>query len=177
MEQRKALIILHELNNDDLNWLLQNGQNRSLQPEEVLIYEGQSIAGLYFVLDGKLSILLDQQELARIGRGEVVGEISFLDERPPIATVQALDPSLLLAIPRLRLMPKLSRDGGFASRFYRGLSLCLADRMRGTVQRLGYGLEVHDLYHEDALDPIKAEQLQLAQMKFDLLLNATRGAR
>jgi len=175
MEQRKALIILNELNNDDLNWLLQNGQTQRLQPNEVLIYEGQSIPGLYFVLDGNLSILLDRQELARIGRGEVVGEISFLDERPPIATVQAIDTSLLLALPRLRLLPKLSRDGGFAARFYRGLSLCLADRMRGTVQRLGYGLDVRDLYREDALDPIKTEQLQLAQMKFDWLLNATRA--
>ncbi len=174
MHQRKALIILNEFNNDDLNWLLQNSQPQRLQPSEVLIYEGQSIPGLYFILDGSLSILLDNSELARIGQGEIVGEISFLDERPPIATVKALEPSLLLATPRLRLLPKLNRDGGFAARFYRGLSLCLADRMRGTIQRLGYGLELRDLYREDALDPLKAEQLALAQMKFDWLVNATQ---
>ncbi|NJK88181.1 MAG: cyclic nucleotide-binding domain-containing protein, partial [Myxococcales bacterium] len=119
-------------------------------------------------------ILLDRQELARIGQGEIVGEISFLDERPPIATVKAIAPSLLLAIPRLRLLPKLNRDDGFAARFYRGLSLCLADRMRDTVQRLGYGLDIHDLYREPTLDPLKAEQLQLAQMKFDWLVKAAQ---
>ena len=170
---KKAYLILSELNNDDLDWMIQEGQKRTLSPGSRLIYEGQPIYALYIVLSGTLSVsieALDDKELARISSGEVVGEISFIDARLPLATVKAIEASEVLEIQRLQLMTKLRRDLGFAARFYRGISRCLSDRVRGTVMRLGYGfdLEAPELQQMDSL-PVEEHDLALVQAKFNWL--------
>lgn len=169
----KALLILGELNNDDLNWISRVGKKEILPPGKTLIYKGQKINALYLVLKGILSVFLGEKELARIGKGEAVGEISFIDERSPLATVKAREESLLFVIPRLQLTSKLEHDTGFASRFYHGISLCLADRMRGTVGRLGYGFELAqpEQIELDKLSLTTLEHLKLAQAKFNWLKN------
>lgn len=171
---KKAFLILGELNNDDVDWLAKQGNKRVLKPGDTLIYEGERINALYFVLSGTLSVMLQappHRELARIGSGEVVGEISFIDDRPPIATVRAIASTEILEIPRYRLTPKIAHDLGFASRFYRGLSLCLSDRMRSTVRRLGYGmnLDTPELSDPEPLPP-DPEALDLVQTKFRWLV-------
>ncbi len=50
------------------------------------------------VLSGTLSVSikpLEERELARIYPGEVVGEISFIDNRPTVATVKGLEESVV----------------------------------------------------------------------------------
>lgn len=163
---KNTLLLLRELNNDDLDWFAKHGQLRKLSNGETLIYEGQPISALYFILSGTLSVRLtsiEDRELARVSSGEIVGEISFVDDRMPIATVMAIADVIALEIPRFQLTKKLSQDLGFASRFYLGISACLADRMRGTVGRLGYGVEVVLNERFDLLDP---EELELVRTKF-----------
>jgi hypothetical protein len=43
--------------------------------------------------------------------------MSFIDARPPSATVQALDNTIVLAVPRRELAAKLEQDAEFAARF------------------------------------------------------------
>jgi bacteriocin-type transport-associated protein len=172
---KKILFILGKLNNDDLDWMLKKSRKKTIYPGTILIHEGQTIDALYIVLSGTLSISiesLDNKELAMISTGEVVGEISFIDTRPPLATVKAIEECQVLAIPRLQLTAKIQQDMGFASRFYHAISLCLAARMRGTVRRLGYGLELEEsAVEQEDLDPIVLENMQLAQAKFDWLMD------
>lgn len=170
---KKAYLILSELNNDDLNWMIQEGKKHKILPGEKLIYENQQIYAFYMILSGTLSVVieaLDNKELARLGSGEVVGEISFIDTQFPLATVKAIEESIVLEIPRLQLNAKLEKDLGFASRFYRGISRCLSDRMRGTVLRLGYGFEVEALeLQERESNLADTIELDLVQAKFNWL--------
>ncbi|MBO9998260.1 MAG: cyclic nucleotide-binding domain-containing protein [Cyanobacteria bacterium SID2] len=171
---KKAFLILGELNNEDLDWIARQGRKRNLQAGDTLIYEGQQINALYFVLSGAFSVVLlppADRELARIASGEVIGEISFVDNRLPIATVKAIETSIVLEIPRYRIETKLLQDLGFASRFYRGLSLCLSDRMRATVRHLGYGiaLDAPELSDPEPL-PIEPQALDLVRAKFNWLV-------
>ncbi|MFW6296408.1 MAG: cyclic nucleotide-binding domain-containing protein [Halothece sp.] len=167
--RRKALLILGSLNNDDLDWMLTYGRKERLDIGKVLIYKNHQIQALYMVLDGLLSVCLEEKEVAEIGKGEVVGEISFIDNRPPVATVKAKEKSSVLAIPRLALTTKLQENSGFAARFYQGLAMCLCDRMRSTTQRLGYGS--NSKVDSESEEVIEAERLrlELAQAKFDWL--------
>ena len=170
---KKAFLILGELNNDDLDWMIKEGKKRTLSPDETLIYEGQQINAFYIVLNGSLSVSIEslKKELARLSSGEVAGEISFIDTRLPLATVKAIEESDVLEIPRLRLTYKLQRDMGFAARFYRGISRCLSDRVRGTVLRLGYGLDVEDPQTEEMeAYPDADRDLALVQAKFTWLM-------
>jgi bacteriocin-type transport-associated protein len=179
---RKVLFILSELADSDLDWMVANGTRRTFAPGEVLIREGRPIEVLYVVLDGQLAVTLDAlggKEIARLHGGEILGELSFLDSRPPAATVTAAEPSAALCIPRARLSEKLGGDAAFAARFYRALGVFLASRLRHSQRRLGYdqGRILDDeVEHEDELDPALLDQLALAGARFDWMLKRLRQA-
>jgi len=152
---RKVLFILSELADGDIDWMIEAGTRVTVPGGTVLIEEGKPIEVLYVVLDGQLAVslaALEGREIARLQSGEILGELSYLDSRPPSASVTAVEPSTLLSIPRARLTEKLERDTAFAARFYRALGVFLASRLRKSQQRLGYdqeGILDDDTVHED----------------------------
>jgi len=140
----KVLIFLNELSDRDIDWLIEAGEKREISSGTVLIHEGKPVDTLYIMLDGTLVVsiaAMGERELARLYSGEVVGEMSFVDARPPSATVKTMENSLVLAIPRQKLADKLEEDESFASRFYKALAILLSFRLRGTVKQLGYSSE------------------------------------
>lgn len=181
---RKVLFILSELADADLDWMVQNGSRQVLAEGTVLIREGQPISDLFVLLDGSLSVTLaalSGKEVARLHSGEVLGELSFLDSRPPSASVTASEKVAVLAIPRERLTQKLVDDTAFAARFYRALGVFLASRLRRTQQRLGYksddSILDDDVEHEDELDPDLLDSVALAGARFKWILERLRSAR
>lgn len=109
----------------------------------------------------------------RLGSGEVVGEMSFIDARPPSATVTAVEPAVVLAVPRSALAAHLGEDDGFAARFYRALAVFLSRRLRSTVSRLGYGAGKplrEDIEYEDELDSHVLGNVHRAGLRFDRVL-------
>lgn len=139
---QKVLFFLNELSDRDIDWLVSVGEKREIPADSVLIYEGKPVDTLYIMLDGTLVVsiaAMGEREVARLYSGEVVGEMSFVDSRPPSATVKTMEQSVVLAIPRAELAQKLQTDESFASRFYRALAILLSHRLRGTVKQLGYG--------------------------------------
>lgn len=178
---RKVLFILSELADADLDWMVRHGTKESYPAGKVLIEEGKPIEVLFILLDGHLSVslaALGNKEIAVLRSGEILGELSFLDSRPPAATVTAGEAVSVLSIPRERLTAKLEEDVGFASRFYRALGVFLASRLRKSQQRLGYESDKildDDLEHEDELDPELLDHLALAGARFDWMLKRLRG--
>jgi CRP-like cAMP-binding protein len=156
---RKALYFLGILTDSDIDWLVAAGSRREIAAGGRLIEEGRRIDAVYLVIDGAFAVrtaALGNREVARLMSGEVMGEMSFVDQAPPSATVQALEPSFVLDIPRRRLNAKLAEDLGFAARFYRALSMFLAARLRTTNAALAGGPsgEAEDEMDFDALDNI-----------------------
>ncbi|MDX2096865.1 MAG: cyclic nucleotide-binding domain-containing protein [Leptolyngbyaceae cyanobacterium bins.59] len=178
---KKVLFILGELTDEDVDWMIYVGRREQIDADTVLIQEGEPIDALYIIVKGVLSVsveALGEQEIARLGTGEVVGEMSFIDARLPSATVTALYPTLVLSIPWQQLSRKLSNDLGFASRFYRALAFSLSDRLRVTVAHLGYGKEAHpnEMPTElEEMNPNVLENLDLAMARFDSLVRRLRG--
>jgi CRP/FNR family transcriptional regulator, cyclic AMP receptor protein len=170
---RKVLYILGELSDTDTEWLITTGRKEQLSAGDVLIYQDRPIDAVYIVLDGSLSVGTGRggREIARLGAGEMVGEMSFVDARPPSATVTALEQSIVLAIPRPRLVSKLEQDAGFAARFYRALAIFLSNRLRGMVSQFGYGREQQAAADSaDELDANVLDNVYLAGSRFDHLL-------
>jgi bacteriocin-type transport-associated protein len=171
---KKVLYLLAELDDDDLDWLLATSDRRQVAAGTVLIYEGRTIDTLYFLLNGELSVstaATGNREIASLSSGEIVGEMSFVDTRPPSATVTAKNRSLLLAISRSALAQKLQQDVGFASRFYRALAVFLSNRLRITLNQLGNG-SPSQMFAELSEDELikDTEHLSLAQTRLDWLL-------
>lgn len=135
---RKALYFLGILDDRDMDWMIRNGQKMTVAPGTHLIEQGKATDFLYFVLDGAFVVYTrTAPRIAVLKAGEVVGEISFVDSRPPVAGVRAEVESKVGAIPRSALTKKLQQDVGFAARFYQSIAVFLADRLRTTTGSLG----------------------------------------
>lgn len=172
---RRVLYMLGQLGDEDIEWIIGAGALCRLDPGAVLIHEGRPIEALYIVLEGSLAITTAALggDLALLSSGEVIGEISFVDERPPTATVTAREPARLLALDRAALREKLEQDTRFAARFYRAVSLFLAHRLRSTVGRLGYGRLGEPSEGDASLDELDLgvlDTVHLAGARFERIL-------
>ena len=117
---RKALYILSSLEDSDSEWMAQKGRVDNVPAQSVLIREGEPIGHLHIMLEGELSVRIGGtrgQEIAKLLSGEIVGEMSFVNTRPPSASVVATQDSLLLSLDRTVLSRKLQSDGPFAALF------------------------------------------------------------
>ena len=121
---KKVLYMLGEFTDQDVDWLISAGRRQHVTEGTTLIQQGEPIEEVFFVLRGLFGVSIDGSvEIAQIGSGEIVGELSFLDSRPPNATVVALNSSIVMAVPKQRVDGRLRTDTAFSSRFYRALGL------------------------------------------------------
>lgn len=75
-----------------------------LKPNEILLKEGEHSNSMYWVQTGQLVVTkkrgVEDVILGHIYSGELVGEISFLDQEPRSATVKAVTECDLVQIPQ-----------------------------------------------------------------------------
>lgn len=173
---RKVLYILADLDDAEIDWLVVNGERRSISAGATLIRQGEAVEEVFILLRGELSVGLegaDAEEIARLRPGEVVGELSFLDARPPSTTVRALSDCVVYGVAREALRRKLEQDERFAAHFYRALGVFLADRLRRTVRLMGYGRPAalsEEMEADDELDEDSLDSVDLAARRFEYLL-------
>jgi CRP-like cAMP-binding protein len=172
---RKVFYILTRLNDEDVDWLATVGRRERCEVGSVLIRQGHAIEALIFVLDGQVSVTVDGiGEIARLGSGEVIGEMSLVDESPPSATVTVVQPTQILAIDKPLLVARLDGDAAFAARLYRAIAMFLSIRMRNTVRRVGYGNA--PVATEEELDLALLDTIHVAGARFDRMIKELLGA-
>jgi CRP/FNR family cyclic AMP-dependent transcriptional regulator len=174
---RKVLFLFGQLNDDDVEWMLRAGAKCSIPPGGVLIEQGVPVDSVFILLEGRLAVWLQprrgpEREIAHLNAGEIVGEMSFVDSRPPSATVRAVEDSVAFAIPKASLNAKLNIDPGFAARFYRSLAIYLATTVRERHRALGYGtdLEPEEMDEADELDANVLDGVYMAGERFDRMV-------
>jgi CRP-like cAMP-binding protein len=161
---KKVLYILGEFEDDDIEWLARTGRKLRLEEGRTLIREREPIDSVYIVTDGSFAVrTAGGGEVARVGSGEVLGEISYVDRRPPTATVTALESSGVIAIDRAALTAKLHADPAFAARFYRALAVFLAARLRSTLRQVGHE-------EDDELDLQALDTVSKAGVRFERII-------
>jgi CRP-like cAMP-binding protein len=78
------------------------GQRISCNPGEILVPQDEASDAVYIVLDGEVDVIRERTEgrvrLARLGRGQIIGEIGVLCDRSRTATVQAASKLQVLRI-------------------------------------------------------------------------------
>lgn len=167
------LYILGLLDDADIDWLVTVGQAVTVAANESIIREGVPLDSLFLVLEGTVRVTVASQPgqtLATSGPGEVLGEVSMLDSRPPLATVSAVTHGRVLKIPRARLDDRLQRDATFAARFYRTLAVFLAHRLRERTESSQKKATSGRAVDEDELDPELLETASLAGKRFEWIL-------
>ena len=174
-----GLELLAGLNTDDVNWLLDCGQEQQTIASTKIIVEGKKPEALFFLLEGLLGVYserLDNRLLATVGPGQVLGEISFLDDGVATATIKSIENSLVLAVPFRKIHEKSEADPGFATRLFRSFARVVAQRLRRQAQWLGQTqpesqpgeLSLNDEIHE-ALESFKGlmQHVDQAALKAD----------
>jgi CRP-like cAMP-binding protein len=90
--------------------LISHFRLREVAPDTLVVRAGDSVDGLFLVLDGELSVLgPDDNALWRLGRGDVFGERSLLDGFPATTSLRAEQRSWLLRMPRADFLEAICR--------------------------------------------------------------------
>ena len=178
---KKILFLFGELNDDDLDWMIASGNLEKIAKGTELIREGEPNNDLYILLEGQVIVSIaafeSHQDIAVLGSGEIFGEMSFVDNHLPSATVETLEEGLVLSIPREQLATRLVQDIGFASRFYRAIALFLSSRLRTMLKDREHErdyLRLETMETQD-LPPAFLENLPFAEVRYDWLLRRIKN--
>lgn len=150
-----AEILLTELRNADIDWMVNTGQRSQIAAGTVLIRPCEPPDAVHLLLDGMLAITAPQAEVSasnvgsvgsiqtindviiELTRGEIVGEALLFNLRPVAAIVCATQNSTILSLSQQQLTTKLRQDIDFAVHFYRTIALLLAARLQRVLETLG----------------------------------------
>lgn len=106
LSQRRRLEMLRRvglfgvLTSKQLKLLATSAHEIILDPDSVVIEEGQPGDSFFVLVDGELAVERAGRSIARLEAGECFGEMSLLDDQPRSATVTTLTEARLLAIDR-----------------------------------------------------------------------------
>lgn len=138
---KRVLFFLGQLDDRDIEWMTSNGQKRNISKGITLIQKGKSIDHLYIILSGEFNVYSQNgtELVARLGSGEILGEMSFLESRPPSVSVIATEHSQVYSISKDAIYLRMLSHPEFKGNFYYSLALFLSNRLRKTTDQLGYG--------------------------------------
>jgi hypothetical protein len=109
---------------------------RTILKDEFLIVEGGNGQEMFWVLEGSFDILKTNSDgektvVGQVNSGELVGEMSFLDELPRSASIRAQVDSEVLSIPQSKFADVLDKQ----PRWFRSLMKTLSQRLRDANSR------------------------------------------
>ncbi len=109
---------------------------RKLKSGEILLKQGEVGNSMFWILSGKFKVTQQvsgkEVVLNTLSSGELVGEMSLIDDRPRSATVTAMEESEVLEIPHQKFAKVLTQQPLWLKSLIKNLSL----RLRITNQKI-----------------------------------------
>lgn len=115
--------------NRDFHYLLKTGRRQRLDPETVLIRQGEKPDAVFVLLEGPARIEVNGQLVATALPGTLLGEASFVRDQTANASVVAAGPLEVLRFERDRLRQLLRKEEGLRFAFNELMSRNLADKL------------------------------------------------
>src|SRR6478609_4516823 len=91
-EKLEQLHRLEDLSNDELKAVIDKGRHVRLPANWSLIWEKTPADKAYLIVDGEVSVRKAGQEVARLGPGDVIGEMAIVNHKLRSASVVSLTP-------------------------------------------------------------------------------------
>jgi CRP-like cAMP-binding protein len=135
--------LVRNLPPDAVGALYALGEERQVTHDEVLIEADAPNDAVYVILEGAFKVYLPERAdrkrgatLAHRGKGDLIGEYSFIDNFSPTARIIASMPGLVLRIGHAALEEFLAEDPVVSARLYRNLLTYLVDRLRAQDEEI-----------------------------------------
>ena len=116
LEHLAQVPIFSHCSKKDLQLIARTLTEIQVDEGDVLMREGDRATSFLVVVEGALSVERDGSTIARLGPGEVVGEMAILMDRKRIATVKASAPSVVLVGERRSFEALLDEVPGLAKK-------------------------------------------------------------
>lgn len=111
---------------EDLARIAKEAVIETFSPGQDVFKKGDPGESMYMIVDGRVSVHIDEKELVQMGKEEFVGEMAILDQETRSATVTALEPLTLLKIEREEFFELMADRPEIA----RGILAVLSRRLR-----------------------------------------------
>ncbi len=114
---------------------------RQVDPEAVLVKEGASPDGMYFIEEGQVRVQLvirDEREirLRTMSSGTVIGELGTYLNVPATASVIAEKPTLLFHLSAKALAEMEEKNPELSSAFHRFMAHAIAERLASAAETM-----------------------------------------
>ena len=136
---RDQVELFSEFENEDILTVLKISSDKlTLAKGEIIFREGSPGNKMYVILAGEVAItrslgLEGEEELARLGHGQIFGEMGLIDAAPRSARATVIaNNTILLVISDASLR---SLDGDLIYKFYKNFSSLLARRLRAANEQ------------------------------------------
>ena len=128
-------------------WILQNGEAIQFQCGDALIQEGECCLQPMVLLEGSLQVSTtnwqqEQERVTALGEGSIVGEMSWLEARPAVATITASSACKVLRLPVQQISLLSQEQPEMVVQLFRLIAQKLAVQVQGQnawVHRLQVG--------------------------------------
>lgn len=146
VELLRRIPLFQYMNYKELLSLLAIAKGRHYAAGERIITEGESGAELFVLFRGQVEVSKNGSPITRLGAGGHFGEMGLVDDAPRSATIDAVDPTNLIAFERDALLVLMKKNSLLAVKLLWSFSQVLSDRLRSTSDQLsGLHVEVERL--------------------------------
>jgi 7-keto-8-aminopelargonate synthetase-like enzyme/CRP-like cAMP-binding protein len=119
----------------DLTRLVAVSRPHTVADEAVILYEGERSSGIFFIREGTVRIITEHMgakvEIAQLGPGDVLGEVSALDGQGATASAIAVGEVKLIELDEKAIENLTRSEPILAFRLMRAVASVLAGRLRG----------------------------------------------
>ncbi len=141
-EQSNAIVFLEKATDDDWQTLLDFTTTLRFNPGDTVIQKGDIDDTLAFIASGELEVLIPKgrsdhlERLTTFSSGSVIGEQSFLDQKPRSTTIRAISNGELYRLSRESFSVLSAKHPNLAMQVALDLGRILSVRLRNTTQFL-----------------------------------------
>jgi len=141
-ESLKTISIFSDLNDSELDRLAEVCSERTYLADEFIFVEHTEGDELFMILDGEVSIQLelsneeDSMPLLSLGKGNVFGELSVVDNAPRSATARAATDTHLLVLGKKDFDNLIESDHDLGLKVMRNVAQLVSKHVRTTNQKI-----------------------------------------
>lgn len=119
------------LNQDQIWKISQLAETKKFMGGDTIVRQFDRNSDLIIILDGGAKIMTFQDEfVAEMGPGSIIGEISLVDEQPRSANVRSSHGATAAVIPADKLKVLMESDPAIAATVYKNIARTLCSRLR-----------------------------------------------